>query len=251
MNAKEKISVIDNATNKTLVATAIANNIVVANGLNKDEKASETFKSWLMENLMDETLADIIMNEQKVFVVKLAKKMATDICYNEQVATLDDFKAALDKYDYVGLFVSSVAFDTLLVPDFKSFLDEVTETAKLIGYEDTLIVNDTMYVYDNGEDAERTCYKATFEVGYHQNYTPANLRRRFEKRMAHKWAECKVKSIIVSKEEDDTFTAEVVFLTNEDLEVVTDRLNYRFGKTSGRPWYRSKLLKVETTQVLS
>lgn len=248
MNAKEKISVIDNANNKELVAKAIADNIIVTNGLDKDEKAANTLKTWLTISIMQDSLADIIMNEQKVYVVKLAKKVAADICYTEQVATLNDFKAAMEKFGYVGTFLSAVVFDPILVGNVNEFLDEVTDTANLIGYEDTIIVDDTMYVYDNGE---RTCYSAEFEVGYHQNYTLANLHRRFEKRMAHKWPECEVKSIIVHQEEDDTFTAVVVFLSNEDdLDAITDKLNYRFGKTSGRPWFRCKLLSVKKSEVL-
>lgn len=241
MNAKEKTNVIDTMENRLALSKKIAHEVLVQNQI---EDETDVLYGWLVDNISSDSLYDIINNEQKLYVVKLAKKVAADICYMEQVSDYEHFYNAAVKYGDLGNFVIGVIL-TNDINGINDFMAEVSNVSNVIGYEDTMIVNDTAYIYDNGENEDKNCYTATLEIGYHKNYTCNNLHTRIEKRMNHKWHDKEIKLIEVVKNENNTFTAKVTFFCEDELEDVLEKMNYRFGKESGRPWHRSKVAKVE------
>lgn len=194
MAPKEKIEMIECVELRDKLADAIAEDIFQANNL------EEPFlKTWLAENIRKQTLADIILGEQKVYVIRLAKKIATD----------NDL-------------------------DLDEFADDVIEVSKQTDYADTIIVDECAYVFDNDTE-KKVCYKATICTKHRTNYGLGFFRKRVENRMAYHWKNCKVKLIEVF-EENGKYNAEVTFLTTDDYDTTLSNLNYRFGTKSGRPW---------------
>lgn len=231
MDAKEKIGLLDTAENRDKVINGIVNEI-----FNKYKLNDEFLKTWLYDNMEHDTLYDLINNEQKLYVVRLAEKCAADICFVTNGFD-GDFSAAMVSFGEIGAFVLDVISDNDIVIDV--FADKCKQVASVIGYEDTLVVDDTAYVFDNGSEGNRICYKATFKIDYHKNYTCDNLRKRIVRRFRHDWKSCDVRLVEVVCNDDKTFTATATFLTDiSDVNVISDMIGYRFGANSGKPWYR-------------
>lgn len=237
MNTKEKIEFIETAELRNKLADAIAEDIFQANNL------EEPFlKTWLADNIRKQTLADIILGEQKVYVIRLAKKIATDICFIEQVEDGEDFNIALDRYGELGDFVHNAIADFDL--SYFEFVDEAIDESKEAEYADTIIINDCAYVFDNDTE-KKVCYKATIRTKHRTNYGLAFFRKRVQNRMAYYWEDCEVK-LIETFEENGKYIAEVTFLTSDGYDTTLSDLNYRFGATSGRPWKNSVVANLTT-----
>lgn len=230
MNTKEKIELIETAELRDKLADAIAEDIFNIYGLN-----DLFLETWLADNIRKQTLADIILGEQKVYVITLAKKVATDICYNEQVDDVGLFNTALDRYGELGVFVHNAIADFDL--SYFEFVDGSIKESKEIDYADTIIIDDCAYVFDNDTE-KKVCYKATIRTKHRTNYGLGFFRKRVQNRMAHHWKNCEVK-LIETFEENGRFIANVTFLTKEDMETALANLNFRFGEKSGRPWKNS------------
>jgi hypothetical protein len=240
LNIADKISVIDNHDNRLSVAYAITQDILATYNLMQEGSIG----TWLIDCIVKDTLADIICNEQKVYIIELAEKCASDIAFiKHDSIEKDNFLTIARGFGNIGAFVERVVNEFEL--DFDTMIVTACQTASVIGYEDTLLIDDTMYVYDNGE-TERMLVKATFSIAYHPNYTLGNLRRRIVKRLHHKW-ETDIKAINIVENEDKTFTADAVFSFDYKmgLEDLKKMLEHRFGSTSGKPWYRCKVEEVE------
>ncbi len=238
MNTKEKIEMIECAELRDQLADAIAEEIF------NDNNLEEPFlKTWLADNIRKQTLADIILGEQKVYVIRLAKKIATDICFIEKVGDCQYFlDNAIANYGELGYFINNVVAEYDL--DLNEFVDEAIEESKEIDYADTIIVNDCAYVFDNDTE-KKVCYKATIRTKHHTNYGLAFFRKRVENRMAYHWKNCEVK-LIDTFEENGIYTAEVTFLTPDTYDTTLFNLKYRFGATSGRPWKNSVVAHLMT-----
>lgn len=237
MNTKEKIELIETAELRDKLADAIAEDIFQANNLEEP-----LLKAWLADNIRKRSLSDIILGEQKVYVIHLAKKIATDICFIEQVEDGELFNIALDRYGELGDFVHNAIADFGL--SYFEFVDEVIEESKETKYADTIIINDCAYVFDNDTE-KKVCYKATISAKHHTNYGLGFFRKRVENRMAYHWKNCEVKLIEVF-EKNGKYTAEVSFLTPDGYDTTLSNLNYRFGATSGRPWKNSVVANLTT-----
>ena len=163
MTPKEKIEMIECVELRDKLADAIAEDIFQANNL------EEPFlKTWLAENIRKQTLADIILGEQKVYVIRLAKKIATDICFIEQ--TSDSrylFDYAIDNYGELGDFVMKVIAEYDL--DLDDFADDVIKVSKQTDYADTIIVDEFFYVFDDDTE-KKVCYKATICTKHRTNH---------------------------------------------------------------------------------
>ena len=232
MNTKEKIELIETAELRDKLADAIAEDIFQANNLEEP-----ILKTWLADNIRKKTLADIILGQQRVYMVQLAKKIATDICFIEQVGdSRYFFEDAVANYGELGDFVRKVIAEYDL--DLDEFVDEAIEESKETGYFDTIIINDCAYVFDNDTEKNNVCYKATIRTKHHTNYGLGFFRKRVENRMAYLWKNCEVK-LIKTFEENGRYTAEVTFLTPDGYDTTLSNLKYRFGATSGRPWKNS------------
>lgn len=238
MTTKEKIEVIECTELRNKLADAIAEDIFQANNL------EEPFlKAWLADNIRKQTLADIILGEQKLYVIRLAKKIATDICFIERAGDSRYlFENAIANYGELGDFVRKVIAEYDL--DLDEFADEAIEESKETDYADTIIINDCAYVFDNDTE-KKVCYKATINTKHHTNYGLGFFRKRVENRMAYYWENCEVKLIEVF-EKNGKYTAEVTFLTPDDYDTTLSNLNYRFGATSGRPWKNSVVANLTT-----
>lgn len=235
----EKIGMIDTRENRMIVAEGIANGIFIENKL----EGNDTLKTWLIDAIMADTLADIIDNEQKFYIIELANKCAADIIYSMQdKVTIDNFMEVCEGFGCIGKFLGSVCSD--LDIDLSDFYCKAADTASVFGYEDTLIINDTMYVYDNGSK-ERVLVTSEYSIGYHSDYTCKKIERRIKNRLRYKW-DVDIKLVEVTQNEDKTFSAKAVFLApKEDVGDISNKLLHRFGSTSGRPWHRCKVAKFE------
>lgn len=242
MNTKEKIELIETTELRDKLADAIAEDIFQANNL------EEPFlKTWLADNIRKQTLADIILGEQKLYVIRLAKKIATDICFIEQTGdSRYFFENAIANYGELGDFVMKVVSEYDL--DLDEFVDEAIEESKETDYADTIIINDCAYVFDNDTE-DKTCYKATIRTKHRTNYGLGFFRKRVENRMAYHWKNCEVK-LIETFVENGKYTAEVTFLTTDGYDTTLSNLNYRFGATSGRPWNNSVVAHLTTINPL-
>lgn len=234
MTTKEKIEMIETTELRDQLADAIAEEIFNENNLEEP-----ILKTWLADNIRKKTLADIILGEQKLYVIRLAKKIATDICFIEQTGdSRYFFENAIANYGELGDFVMKVVSEYDL--DLDEFVDEAIEESKETDYADTIIINDCAYVFDNDTE-DKTCYKATIRTKHHTNYGLGFFRKRVENRMAYHWKNCEVK-LIETFEKNGRYTAEVTFLVPSSLSETLADLNYRFGKTSGRPWKNSEVV---------
>ena len=242
MNTKEKIELIETAELRDKLADAIAEDIFQANNL------EEPFlKTWLADNIRKQTLADIILGEQKLYVIRLAKKIATDICFIERAGdSRYFFDNAIANYGELGDFVMKVIAEYNL--NLGEFADEAIEESKETDYADTIIINDCAYVFDNDTE-KKVCYKATICTKHRTNSGLGFFHKRVENRMAYHWKNCEVK-LIETFEKNGRYTAVVTFLTPDGYDTTLSNLNYRFGATSGRPWKNSVVAHLTTINPL-
>lgn len=134
MTAKEKIELIECVELRDKLADAIAEDIFQANNL------EEPFlKTWLADNIRKQTLADIILGEQKLYVIRLAKKIATDICFIERAGDSRYlFENAIANYGELGDFVRKVIAEYDL--DLDEFADEAIEESKETDYAEEFVM---------------------------------------------------------------------------------------------------------------
>jgi hypothetical protein len=238
LDMKQKIGVIDNEENRLSVATAIANDIFDSYNLSRNYN----LRTWLIDSIASDPLADIICNEQKLYIVELAKKCAADIAYIKHDSfDSDNFLTIVRGFGDIGAFIEKVYTEFEL--NFDDFVVTACETASTIGYEDTLLIDDTMYVYDNGTE-DKIFVHVMYSIEYHPNYTAANLRHRIAKRLHYKWA-TDIKAIVVTENEDKTFSVYATFFAPKcDKDTLKDMVSHRFGASSGRPWYRCKVKEI-------
>ena len=233
---RERITEIDTTENRKMIAEKIASNIFSSCSIGTDEpKDTEVLRNWLINNIMSYTLADAILTEFKVYIIRLVKKVCSDICYISKPSNVDDFLDAVKNYGKLSNFIGYVLYHTDFVEDIDDFYAEVQHNTEVTGFKDTLILDKTTYVLDN---TGRPCYLVELHIGYHRNYTIDNLRERINGRLHYQWRLVGVKSIYVEKLCDGSYFAQIVLFSDNDLDTIKEMIAYRFGRTSGKPWYR-------------
>ena len=233
---RERITEIDTTENRKMIAEKIASNIFSSCSIGTDEpKDTEVLRNWLINNIMSYTLADAILTEFKVYIIRLVKKVCSDICYISKPSNVDDFLDAVKNYGKLSNFIGYVLYHTDFVEDIDKFYAEVQHNTEVTGFKDTLILDKTTYVLDN---TGRPCYLVELHIGYHRNYTIDNLRERINGRLHYQWRLVGVKSIYVEKLCDGSYFAQIVLFSDNDLDTIKEMIAYRFGRTSGKPWYR-------------
>lgn len=234
MTLEEKVGLIDNKENKLLLAEGIADNILSKNNIGDNQ----LLRTWLIERISADTLYDILMKGQKLYVLQLAKKCACDICFIVNGFDDKDFDVTMQSFGTIGAFVLNTIGEFHINVD--DIVSEVEETASVIGYEDTLVIDDTMYIYNN----EKSFYRVLFTFGYHKDYTCKNIEQRIYNRFNYRW-DCEVRSCSVSKNDDNTFHGVAVIAHDcDNLDTISKEIAFRFGATSGKPWKRCKVNEV-------
>ena len=108
LNIADKISVIDHIDNRTKVANAIVTNIFDRYNLSE----GLLVRGWLVDCIIKDTLADIICNEQKVYILELAEKCAADIAFiKHDSIEKDNFLTIARGFGDVGAFIEKVIAD--------------------------------------------------------------------------------------------------------------------------------------------
>lgn len=232
LTTEQKTNIIDTRGARITLATHIVSDIFNEYGL----KDNDTLRCWLTERIAEDSLYDILNNEQRLYIVSLADKCAADIvCIMADTIDKDNFMSIVRGFGDIGSFIERVLDDYNISSD--ALFVTACDTASVIGYKDTLLIDDTMYVYDNGKE-ERVLVTADFTIGYHQNYTERNIKERIVKRLHHKW-HTEIKSVVVTQNEDGAFSAKAIFFVPKtDVGQIHEMLLYRFGATSGKPWHR-------------
>jgi hypothetical protein len=239
---REKIQVIDTMENRGVVANHIVARLFSNYQLDPSNKNVEVLYAWLYNNIMGYTLSDAILTEFKVYVIRLVKKVCSDICYINETSSLGELLLAFNGYGEIGAFVNEVLTRTDYINLDNRFFDEVRHNSEIIGFEDTLILNQTTYVIDN---TNRTCYVVKLHIKYHPNYTIDDLRSRINGRLHYHWRNIGVKNIYVEQVIDGSYVAQIIMFSDHDLDTINEMIAYRFGRTSGKPWYRCIVAAVD------
>ena len=89
-------------------------------------------------------------------------------------------------------------------------------------------------------------YEVKLSISYHKDYTVSNLSRRIARRLRYQWPNI-IASVHINKENGkDKFDGTVTIYTEEsDLKAVADKIFFRLGATSGKPWKRCHVLGIE------
>ena len=99
---------------------------------------------------------------------------------------------------------------------------------------------------DEDKEDEVRMYHVKILIGYHRDYTIFNLNRRVKGRMLYRNNEYLTELLAIGVGcTNNEYEADIFFTSTKDLDYVKGMMNHRFGKTSGKPWYRSSINLVE------
>ena len=296
MDYQEKVALIDNQVNKGIVASAVAKSLLAEHNMANYSKPLET---WLKERIMSNTLGNMLINDQRIFVIDLAKKVCCDIYYVTTTISAGSDIKGFDIDPILIQFVNDVLVDNSAedaIAECKSMIDN-SPTA----YADTLVINDKLIIYteesgdvptnttikDMGgftdEFINETCedlgidlstqsadsieqlvgnllvnphgyacppnkYHVELTIAPHPNYTIDNLQKRIIGRLHYKRnkGDIFVKDFVIVKRNDngEYDVSMSIYDVVRDMDDMKSMLEYRFGATSGKPWYRSKITAI-------
>lgn len=243
MTFEEKVNVIDTNENKSVVAIAIANSILKKYGL---ENYNSCLDEWLYDNIMQSTLAEMLTNNQGMYVIPFAKKCFADIIYMRN-------KLHKSNLEIIAI-VSPIADACRAIFDEYSISDEEVgeETLRALenpNYEEMLILDDKLFVYTDNmttDDVKRFEYHVFIHVGYHPNYTLDELKARIGKRLLYKRDPNEIAVTFVDESETNVGFDFVLRITDVlDRCDFVNAIKYRLGSTSGKPWYRCHVDKIQ------
>jgi hypothetical protein len=236
MNYEEKVRLIDNQQNKEVVANAIADSILTKYDL-KDYSPKLT--DWLRCNIMQSSLADMLTNNQDMYVINLAKKCSADMAYihNECNLSIDEI---IERVRPIAVFCSTIAeeygFNTV------ETAKEMQETISNFDYGDTLILDDKMFVYNDNVEEERVLhpFRVHIRVGYHPNYNQKELKKRIAGRLYYHRDPNDLCVTFLSEDIDNNGDFHFCLRISDvlDKDEFEQAIRFRLGKTSGKPWYR-------------
>lgn len=99
---------------------------------------------------------------------------------------------------------------------------------------------------DEDKEDEVRMYHVKLLIAYHRDYTIFNLERRVKGRMLYRNNEYLTELLAIGVGcTNNEYEADIFFTSTKDLDYVKGMMNHRFGKTSGKPWYRSSVNLVE------
>lgn len=231
MNYEEKVRLIDNQQNKEVVANAIADSILTKYDL-KDYSPKLT--DWLRGNIMQSSLADMLTNNQDMYIISLAKKCSADMVYmhHKLGISLDEVMAMVKP---IAVFCYTIADEYGFTT--KEVAKEIQETISNFDYEDTLILDETMFVYN--DNVKRNTYHINILVDYHPNYTLDELKDRITKRLFYQRSHNDINvKFITCETVYNSFFFIIRIIDVLELEEFKQAVRFRLGKTSGKPWYR-------------
>lgn len=245
MELREKVQLLDNKENRGVVANGIASEIMSENGL-----TDERIKIWLVGVISTSgSLYEIMTIEHRLFIEELGQKLVNDVCYVEGCRNEEEFKYAVGGYGEICEFITrnfSLSEIADMLEDVSLYIGGKEDVA--VEYGNTLIIDKTAYMYDNSKSGFDHRYVAVLQIKNHSAYSERIIAHRIKNRMKYHWSDEERVIDLVSVEfdsEENVWNAKVIFRTNEDSVDVLNRLNERFGKTSGKPWYNSKVVEVK------
>ena len=161
LNYNTKVACIDNKVNKSIVANAVCRDILADNGL---EHFSKELENWLKAKIMESSLADMLVNEQRMYVIDLAKKVCCDICFITSANATSNCSISIDPV--LTSFVNNVFDDNEI--DIQDVIDECydeIENCPFDTYKDTIIIDDKMFVYteESGEVVNKNKLEGTLK----------------------------------------------------------------------------------------
>ena len=244
MELREKIQLLDNKESRGVVANGIASEIMSENGL-----TDERIKVWLTDVISTSgTLYEIMTIEHRLFIEELGQKLVNDVCYVEGCKSKEEFEYAIGSYGEICSFITRNFTDNEIA-DMVDMLSVFVGTESVaVEYGNTLIIDKTAYMYDNSKSGFDHRYVAVLQIKNHHAYTERNIAHRIKNRMKYHWTDEERVIDLISVQfnnEENVWNAKVVFRSNEDNVDTLHRLNERFGSTSGRPWYNSKVVEVK------
>ena len=236
MNYEEKARLIDNQQNKEVVANAIADSILTKYDL-KDYSPKLT--DWLRGNIMQSSLADMLTNNQDMYVINLAKKCSADMVYmhHKLGISLDEVMAMVKP---IAVFCYTIADEYGFTT--KEVAKEIQETISNFDYEDTLILDDKMFVYNDNVEGERALhpFRVHIRVGYHPNYNQKELKKRIAGRLYYHRDPNDLCVTFLSEDIDNNGDFHFCLRISDvlDKDEFEQAIRFRLGRTSGKPWYR-------------
>lgn len=231
MDLYRKVFELDNQTNRELVASAIANDIVSANNL----PSCPQMIDWLTAKIAEDTLFNILTNKQIVYTIKLAKKLSCEMSYLKTKKNVDD--ATIEKL-YTPIFV----FCTKIYSKFENLFN-AADRENVEG--DNLIIDDVMYHYEREKISHSYCVE--IKIAPNPNYTESELKQRIIKRLHY---ERNKSDIVISfanftRFEDNSFLTNIIITDVLKEDEFEDAIKFRLGRTSGKPWYRCKINSID------
>lgn len=257
-----KVSAIDNYNNRMEVAQLIISDFDI-NG-----QTFPKLNNWLMRRLCSRSLGTLLTSD---FALKkmAANKLLTD-AFVKTRGDEDGFLKALSCNAELGTFIAlnigmsikewfddvsdnglyKEYVDMCEDDDFLGNLDSDGNERVKIDFDktddeslDTIVFDDVRYTLITTKD-----WVLKLNIGYHKDYTIENLKKRIIGRLSYQF-DVEIKSIFITKK-DNGFYAEVRFTCSSwhDEETIYDEMEYRFSKTSGKPWYRSSIKSVDEVE---
>ena len=246
MTAKE----LENGANFSLINNDATRNAIIAT-LAKDEHLSfnpdsdfyvfyDTIKEFVNETPLSEILT---MPMPDLYVAILAKAIEGRIydylcgsyALDKDGKTMDERNIALGlakEYIYLGVDCPTYITDD----DISTFVEQTG--GRIIWGDDE--------DEQDGDEQEKHAYKVKLSISYHKDYTVSSLSRRIIRRLHYQWPNNTIITHIEKESGVKNFTGTVTIYTEEsDLKAVTDKIFFRLGATSGKPWKRCHVLGIE------
>ena len=231
---------LDNETNKETLRKHILDSFNEAYTVNGAVllDAGIYLNSLSFFNLLGIKTYDIYHYLRRMYVCGLWKTLSAK--FN---VSIDPFKGPITNLNVcAGEFTSELDLNQLKAM-YENAKDYANEFVKFAEKHD--VANELHPTEEEKNTDDLKQYSVDLEIGYHRDYTITNITNRVNGRLHYKWDEVEASIANVYRMEDNTFKVHINFLAEDaPLCQIEDKIKFRFGATSGKPWKRCKVIGV-------
>jgi len=245
---------IDNENTRKIIADALAEevlNLYLNVYVDKDEREYEKFFAAAKEVALNSSLAELLTSDinvlQKKILALIIEERLSDFIEDNSVEGDDgqDIDVAKASLDIAEIYINGDEMFPVYLTD-----DDIESLLGHIGYEVHWDDEDGDDEDEETEEEEETDkeekhYEVKLSIDYHKDYTVRNLSKRVMKRLMYQWKGNDIIVHIQKEKGKNVFEGTATIITNEgDLKAVIDKVLFRLGATSGKPWKRCHVLGI-------
>ena len=242
---------IDNESTRKTIADALAEgvlNLYLNVYVDEHEREYEKFFAAAKEVVLNSSLAELLTSNinvlQKKILALIIEERLSDFIEDNSVEGDDgqDIDVAKASLEIAEKYINGSEMFPVYLTD-----DDMESLLGHMGYEVHWDDEDEDDETEEEEetDKEEKHYEVKLSIDYHKDYTVRNLSKRVMKRLMYQWKGNDIIVHIQKEKGKNVFEGTATIITNEgDLKAVIDKVLFRLGATSGKPWKRCHVLGI-------